>query len=221
MVIRDCKVDDQRLEPLKECLPLPDPDAPPGEWPNNILSPHTVVYSCGRIARAGEVIEHAHDPQELARCRQLAEEAAAVMAGTPLGMSDEGTHYFTPFFITANAGAEVPRELTEAHLRAAFGGTIRPDSPVLIDPLREEGEWWRLASMQAVSDNDAKTLALWRWLLDWFNNHPHLHGACSVRIDCPPAVPPGMLPPSVLPRLLLALTDQGSLVGVLGCVVWT
>ena len=215
MVIRDCMVDDQRLQPLKECLPLPGTGIDDNdEWPNNTLSHKTVVSTCGRIGRRDEVIEHAHDPAELALCKRLADEAAAIMAGTYVGMSDESDHKFVPFFITANVGDKVPETLTEAELRAGFGGTIRPNCPVVIEPLKEEGEWWRLASADANP---------WRALMAWFGSHPELHGACFVSINEPRDLPyrPDVLSVVIFPRMVLAITKQGSLVGLFGCVVWT
>ncbi len=222
-MIRDCTIDDQRLEPLKECLPLPGTDIGEDEWPNNTLSHKTVIYSCGRIGRRDEVIEHAHDPAELALCKRLADEATAIMAGTYLGMSDESDHKFVPFFITANVGDKVPETLTETELRAAFGGTIKPKFPMTIEPLKEEGEWWRMASAQPISDGDDKALNAWRSMIAWFGNQPELHGACFVCFNEPKAEPyrPGVLSCVIFPRMVLAFTKQGSLVGLFGCVVWT
>jgi hypothetical protein len=39
------------------------------EWPDNIISGLAVVYESGVIARAGETVRHAVDPDELAACR--------------------------------------------------------------------------------------------------------------------------------------------------------
>ncbi len=218
MVIRDCKVDEQLLEPFKECMPLPGTEPGEDEWPNNVLSSRAVVYSCGRLGRSGEASEHAHDPQELALCRRLAQEAASLWKGRWIAFSDEGSHQFSPFFATANVGGPVPPQVSEEHVRAAFGGTIRADCPIVIEPLVEAGDWWRLAG----GEEGSPLLPLWRSTIAWFNQ-AGLHGACFVQINAASweATWSGGVPASVLPRLALALTERGSLVGMYSCVVWT
>ena len=212
-MVRNCKIDDKRLEPLKECFAGEGPD----EWPDNYLSCKTVVYSCGRIARAGEATKHDHDPAELALCKRLSQEAADIMAGTYLGMSDEGNHEFDPFFVTANAGDKVPQKLTDKHVRAAFGRTIWPGCRITLEPLKEEGEWWQNASAQDIENGNDRALQAWRSLIAWFGSQAALHGACFVSIDDLSREPIGV----IFPRLVLAATKQGSLVGLFSCVVWT
>jgi hypothetical protein len=218
MVIRDCKMDEQLFEPFKECLPLPGTEPTEDEWPNNVLSSKTVIYSCGRLGRAGEAVEHAHDPGELALCQRFAQEAAALWKGQWFIFSDEGSHQFTAFFATANVGDPVPAQIAEDHVRAAFGGAIRADCRILIEPLVEAGEWWRLAG----GEEGLPLVPLWRSTMAWFNQ-PGLREASFVQINepGPGAKWTGGVPPSVFPRLVLALTDRGSLVGMYSCVVWT
>src|SRR5436853_461425 len=67
--------DPERLRPLTHCMALDSGSDPEGDWPYNILSRKTVVYGDGKIARAGEPVTHRVDPDELALCRRLAEEA--------------------------------------------------------------------------------------------------------------------------------------------------
>jgi hypothetical protein len=218
MVIRDCQVVDALLDPFKECQPLPGTNPTTDEWPNNVLSSQAVVYSCGRLGRPGDATLHTHDPQELALCRRLAQEAAGLWKDRWLAFSDEGSHQFTPFFAGANVGDPVPAQVTEEHVRAAFGGTIRAECRFVIEPLAEAGDWWRLAG----GEEGAPLLPLWRSTIAWFHQ-PGLHGVSFVQInEAPPGTRwSGGVGPSVLPRLVLALTAQGSLVGMYSCVVWT
>jgi hypothetical protein len=196
-------------------------DNKPGEWPGNYISTQTIAYSCGILARAGETVVHAHDADELALCRRRAEEAAKIMADTYLGMSDESDHQFAPFFIAANVGDKVPRKLTEPRVRAVFRGTIWPKCQIDIEPLKEEGEWWRRASGQPLADNDEKALGAWRAMVAWFASQKDLHGASFVSINDRGESGRGEPISCVFPRMALALTKKGSLVGLFGCVVWT
>ncbi|HEY7152790.1 MAG TPA: hypothetical protein VH575_02425 [Gemmataceae bacterium] len=232
-MVHNCKIDDKRLEPLKECMNNWGTGA--GEWITNYLSVKTVAYSCGAIARAGEAIKHDHDPAELALCKRLSKEAAKIMAGTYLKMGDESDHEFAPFFVTANAGDKVPRKLNEKRVRAAFGGTIWPECQITIEPLKEKGPWWKAASGQPLQNiADAKdcddeegveegerSLAAWRSMIAWFNSQEELHGACFVSIDEPKGDRFREAIGCIFPRLVLAITKQGSLVGLFGCVVHT
>jgi hypothetical protein len=216
MVVRDCKVEETLLEPFKECMPLPGTEPSEDEWSNNIISSKAIVYSCGRLGRSGEAINHAHDAQELARCQRLAQEAAALWKGRYFEFSDEGSHQFTPFFATANQGDPVPTQVSEELVRTVFGGTLRADCPMLIEPLVEAGEWWRLAFT-----GEPSVLQQWRSTIAWFNQ-PGLRGACFVQVNGNDRAKwTGGVSASVLPRLVLALTEQGSLVGMYSCVVWT
>ncbi len=219
-MIRDCVVSAERLAPLQECMVDSTGDNRPGEWPANYFSTQTVAYSCGILARAGEKVVHDHDPDELKLCQRLADEAAAIMTGTWLGMSDESDHQFAPFFITANVGDKVPRKMTEAHLRAAFHGVINPKCRLDIELLKEEGDWWKKASGQPLASNDDKSLAAWRAMIAWFGSQKELHAASFVSFNNP-VEPVGEEISVILPRMILALTKKGSLVGLYGCVVWT
>jgi hypothetical protein len=218
-VIRNCKRDAKRLEPLKECMNNWGTD--PGEWVTNYLSTKTVAFSCGVIARDGDAVTHDHDPEELALCKRLAREAAALMAGTFLCMGDESDHEFAPFFVTANAGAKVPRKLTDKHVRAAFGGTLWPECQITIEPLKARGKWWKSATAQATVDGNEKALGAWRRMVDWFAGQKELHGASFVKIEEP--IRKGWHPAlsCIFPRMVLAITEKGSLVGLYGCVVHT
>src|SRR5262245_2357548 len=110
MLIKDCQPDAKRLGVWAECM---TGDPAEGEWPGQCISAQTVAYSCGILARAEDKVVHAHDPEELQRCRRLAAEAAQIMKGVYIGGNDEGDHTLDPFYIPVNSGDPAPQKLTE------------------------------------------------------------------------------------------------------------
>lgn len=144
--------DPECLAVIRECMESYDVGAADAEWPNNLISRKAVVYASGVIARAGGPVRHNVDPDELALCRRLAADAAAVMDGVAVGMGSESTDPFRPFFITANVGEPPPRRIDEALIRARFGGTIFPPATITVEPLAEAGVWW--SEVQADSGED-------------------------------------------------------------------
>jgi hypothetical protein len=227
-VITDCSIGSDNIPPsqriLAECMETygmegDDPDHQ--EWVWNILSRQAVVYSCGAIGRAGDMVEHHHDPIELARCLQLSQAAAELMQGHSIGMGDEGDHELLPFYIPANAGTAAPAEITEDWLRLAFGGTIYPKAQMAIEPLEIGRTWWReVAACSEDNGENQQIVEAWQNLVQWFASQTDLHHPVFVSISnswdaeesnggC------------VLPRLAIALTSAGSLVGIISCVVHT
>lgn len=188
------------------------------EWVWNVISRQAVVYSCGMIGRAGAVLEHRHDPIELARCHQLAQTAAEIMQGQFIGLGDEGDHELWPFYITANDGVAAPAEITEDLLRAAFGGTIAPQATMAIEPLEIGTTWWQ--EVMADSDDDQQILAAWQQLMQWFASQADLHQPVFVTISNFGDAAEGN-GGCVLPCLAITLTPAGSLVGLISCVVHT
>src|SRR5688500_664220 len=77
--------DPVKRELLRACMENYDVGDAGAEWPNNIISRRAVVYGSGVIARSGDLVRHAVDPDELGLCRRLAREAEAVMAGIEIG----------------------------------------------------------------------------------------------------------------------------------------
>jgi hypothetical protein len=223
-MIRDCRIDPERLAPVRECMETYGQDHldPDGEWPWNVISKRAVAYSCGAIARAGAAVEHCHQPDELERCRRLAGEAARFMAGVDVGMGNEGSCEFSPFFVTANVDQNAPRRLTEAVVRGAFGGTISPSAQIVIEPLWEQGQWWS-SVLHWYGDNDDPEAELrpWRELIRWFRSRDDLLAPSFVMIGDRPRRRGAEQPGSVFPRLALGLTQAGSLVGICGWTVHT
>jgi len=227
-VLTDFEIDERLMAALEPCMDHYGAGDPARyEWPSNVLSVNTVAYESGVIARRGEVIHHAVDPGEFALCRRLSAEMYSFLEGTFVGMKSEADTEWVPFFQVANVGALVPQRLDENVVRARFGGTIMPIDRVVIEPLAEDGTFWR--DVQA-GDDDA-VVERWRQLISFVTSSPELHEGCFVQIgfyvygetiDFEGEEPPGYeMRGSCLPRLALAFTKRGSVVGVLGHVVWT
>jgi hypothetical protein len=219
-VIRDCVID-QEDAPLSqiiltECMASQDSPAE-GEWAGQILSRQTVVYSCGAISRAGETLAHHHSPSELELCRQLSQAAADIMADQFIGLGDEGDHELLPFYVTASEDLVAPVEITEATIRSAFGGTINPQADLVIDPLEIGEQWWQ--EVAACCQEDEQILGAWQNLVLWFAEQADLHHPVFVSMSHPSESEEAS--GGVLPRLALALTPAGSLVGLISCVVYT
>ena len=221
------------LAVLKECTESYDADLPGATWPSNLLHRQTVVYGSGRIAISGNPVRHHVDPEELSRCRELAAQARAAIGDIDVGMGSEGGESFAPFFICANSDEAAPSAITPDWVRERFGGTIFPPAGITVEPLVESGRWWAdvTAGIEGLEGPEREErLAAWRRLISWFGSQGELSGAAFVRIgdyDELRKVKHDALPPGtntfgcVLPRLAVALTKQGSLIGILGCVVQT
>jgi hypothetical protein len=229
-VIKDCSIGGGSAPPshqvLTECMKTSGmkhdfPDQAHRDWVGNIISRQAVVYSCGAIGRAGETLEHNHLPIELELCRQLSQGAADIMAGQFIGLGDEGDHELLPFYVTANQGTSAPLKITEAVVRSAFGGTLYPQAAIAIAPLETGGEWWQevVASCEGYAENE-ETIEAWQHLVQWFAGQSDLHHPVFVSISNFWDTPDGN-GSCVLPRLAVALTTAGSLVGLISCVVYT
>lgn len=221
--------DGDRFAVIRECTEsygVGDPDA---EWPNNIISRRAVVYGNGVIARRGDTPRHATDPDELALCRRLADEAAGTMAGVSVGMGSEAGDPFRAFFIAANVDDPVPAAIDEGLIRARFGGTIFPPATVTVEPLTEAGVWWSEVEADGAGSGEGY-FRPWRAMIRWFGGRPEFVDTAFVRVGDERALwdlPRDRWPDGtdatgcVLPRLALGLTRHGSLVGLFGHCVQT
>jgi hypothetical protein len=117
------------------------PELPTDAWRHSCIHPETVAYSCGRLARPGGPNEHDHDPEEVARCRRLAEAAGRVCRGVEV-FASEARSALAPFFVTANRHAPAPGRLAPRVIRAAFGGVIYPRARCTVTPLKEGTRGW-------------------------------------------------------------------------------
>jgi hypothetical protein len=224
VAVRNCKPDPQRLAVLAECLTGCDFQGTGGEWPGHFFSTRTVAYSCGVLARKGDAVVHAHDADELKRCRRLAREAAALVEGVHIRMSDEGDHTLSPFWIPAMVGDKVPKKLTEEVFRAALRGTLYPGAVLKVEPFRRTSDWWKRVGTlhpdyHIVRDQmpgEPERVAKWKRLFQWFRTNPELHAAAYIGFqELDPAFT------SVYPKFFLGLTGAGSLAGLVTFVVWS
>jgi hypothetical protein len=237
-----------RFAVLRPCIESGDCGDAGAEWPNNILSKHTVVYGSGVIARRGQPVRHSVDPSELELCKRLAAEAGAQMRGVAVGMGSEGRDEFGEFFAAANADDPIPQRIDARLIRARFGGTIFPLATITVEPLKEAGRWWKWVVDDAYARSEGNCagtkdayeewlsgyleddLRPWRALIAWFNGQSELKDSAFVTIGDYDALhaldrsefPSGTVTvPCALPRLALGLTKKGSLTGLFGVVVQT
>lgn len=248
--INGCILDTERLNPLRPCMECCGPESPRDEWNHSCIHPSTVAYACGCLFRPGQANNHNHDAEELARCRQWASEAAALMTGIEINES-ESTGKFAPFFVTANRDDKLPTELSEQFVRSAFNGTIYPLAKITLAPLNEDGRAWRAfavtdwrvefdtsnmfvlhehkvdpkreavinAAKEEARLRNEQTTVRWRELFRWFEAQPSFRDKkfvligenqlSDVNYGC------------VFPRLVVALTASGSLVGIASHAVHT
>jgi hypothetical protein len=219
----------EKLSVIRECMENYDVGEPDAEWPNNIISRRAVVYGSGVIARQGDAVRHAIDPDELALCERLAAEAEGIMGGVAVGMGSESSDPFRRFFIAANVDEPPPQSIDEQLIRARFGGTIFPLATITVEPLAETGVWWSEVQYDG-SESEEDYFDPWRAMITWFQNRQEFVDTGFVRIGDSDAlwdVPREQFPPGtevtgcVLPRLALGLTRGGSLVGLFGYSVHT
>ncbi len=225
--------DSDRLLVLQECMDNYDVGSDDAEWPNNILSRKTIVFGSGLIARRGEVVQHRVDASELKLCKRLSEDVCEIMVGSEVGMGSESGDPFRAFFIAANVDDEVPERITADLIRSKFRGTLFPPVTITVEPLEESGIWWSEVLYDASDyDDDEKEECLtpWRSMIQWFHKASELSSPVFVRIGDPSALeslqsdqyPVGTeITGSVLPRMAVALSRNGSLIGISGYVVRT
>lgn len=228
-VIRDCQIDPKYFEPISECAETygMESENPGSEWSWNVISMNARAYSCGAICRIGEgyKVEHNHSAEELLMCKRLAEEIAEVAKNVSWGSFSASEVPPSPFYVVTNIGAEVPEKIDEKLIRRIFGGTIYPPAQISIEPLEEEGEWWSYVLDGCIyhEDGDLSLLEPWRNMINWFYKQPELHGQAFVKIgedpldeDIEEEFANGGC---VFPRLALAITKAGSIVGLWNRVV--
>jgi hypothetical protein len=234
-LLRQFEPDTAKLQVLAECMDNYGIGDESAEWPNNIISRRAVVYGNGQIARRGEPVIFATDPDELALCEQLAQDAKSIAGEMEVGMGSESGDPFYAFFIAGDEATARPEAIDEALIRARFGGTIFPSATILVEPLRESGVWWNEVDRgdegQAEDGVDyQEELRPWRVLIAWFNGRAEFVDTAFVCIGDYNALmelgeddlPPGTeMTASVLPRLMLGLTRGGNVCGLFGWVVQT
>lgn len=206
-----CAPDPARLAPFQAALSgVPETE----EWQYSNLSSRARAFSCGHLTR-GPAPDHRHAPAELALCKQVARGAAERLR--PLRLNDEGRGApFVPYFAAAVVGAPVPTAVDEALVRAVFGGAISPRTAIGVTPLRQEGgRWVGLHDTPAAPRSEAAQARAWHEFGEWFAAQEGLRGHCFVCIGLSDDDPG-----ATMPRLVVALTPAGSLVGAASYVVY-
>lgn len=211
-------------------------DAEVYEWPCNVLSPRMAVLESGRICRKGETVVHDVEPDELARCKTLAEKLSQHMSGVLL-LSETGAPWIS-YFRVADSGGEPPSEVDDLFIRALFGGTICPLDAIVVEPVQDSGRLWKqIAGSEDIlleEGTDVEIQAFKERVVRWRELIRHVQSELltprialigfagfepSTEIKDKPA---GFeMPGCVLPRMIFGFTPKGSLVGLVSLVVWT
>lgn len=216
---------------FKDCMDHFGADEPMGEWEQNVISNLLVIYGDGMISKKDTPTSHRVSSRELELCKSVSQELAANCT-SELGMGSEASDNFKPFYMTAQMGTsdtnDVPTEITAELIRTKFADTIFPFTKVVVEPLVPEGKWWDSAT--GGSDEDSDYVVSWKNMIELFTEHPDLHSPVFVQIGFyegndyseEEGCPPGFLSEGyILPRMPLALTSRGSIVGLFGTVTNT
>jgi hypothetical protein len=180
-----------------------EPDDPRRHgWPHNIISLDTVATPTGILYLHGQPIPHVPYPGELDHCRTLAAQVVSLL-GELRPFDGESPTPFLPFYLVAGEGDPIPKRLTADFIRAAFGETIYPDTPIEVVPLNEQF---------AIEDHPA-----WGDFVRWVLTQSDLAHMAYVKIGYDTGQEPNYA--AVFPRLILGLTNKGSLVGACGSIV--
>jgi hypothetical protein len=209
----NCRPDAERLAHLAECMEPGGPDDEPADWPghsHSCISAHCVAYSCGRLALEGKRLKHLHDREELRLCRWVARRATHYLEGVEVYFSEASSDYL-PFYLTTNLDENLADDLSERALRRAFGGVIYPKAAIRVFPLEGDGWQGRVGAEEHPGP--------WERLRRFFRSVPDLVGAAYVEIGDHPLSDTNF--GCAFPRLVLAVTEAGSLAGVCGHAVHT
>lgn len=172
-------------------------------WPHNIVALDAVATKTGIVHRHGEEVKHAPPPGELARCRKLAAGVAAALDGL-LPFGGDAPEPFRPFYLVVGIGEKPPVELTDEVVRAAFRGTLFPDTPIDVKTFAE--------AQFADHDDGAR-----RPFVGWAAGQKGLRDLRYVCVGYDGNSDENFA--AVFPRLVLGLTKAGSLVGACGSIV--
>ncbi|MCX7665794.1 MAG: hypothetical protein N2112_09620 [Gemmataceae bacterium] len=197
------------------------------DWGMGNISQRAVAYSCGHLTLGKQPLNHLHDPDEFALCKQRTDELVQRLQSFTIG---EGAR-LQPFFAVAVLGEPIATEVNEELVRRIFGGTLYPDLLFSLTRLvphppqpkkrrtQPQGRWPNplglYMNLDDLPDPNAdigtQQIAVWDEFADWFTSLPELTAHTCVGMGYSDA-DPGPLKP----RLLLALTPAGSVVGVIG-----
>lgn len=148
-------------------------------------------------------------------------------------MGSEATTGFSAFHITAQLPAsgtvDIPSVITPEMIREKISNAIFPLATIKVEPFIAEGDWWN-AVEEYGADESPSYFQPWHDLIQAFEVHPQLRNPVFVSIGDSDLLmnigennyPPGCeMTGSALPRMPLALTHAGSIVGLFSYVVHT
>ena len=232
-ILTNFTIDRTLMTVLKDCVDHYGPGEPSAEWGNNILSSKLVIYSDGMISKSDVVPPPSHrvSAQELRLCKSISAELAS-RCTQEVGMGTEGNTVFSAFYmvaqLTESGKPVVPRKITEEMIREKFANTIFPLATIKVEPLQADGNWWD--AVCADGEGEENYFDPWHDMIHAFQEHPQLSSPVFVQIgdsrhlsriherDYPPGTE---MTGSCLPRMALALTASGSIVGLFGDVTHT
>lgn len=212
--VNGCHLVPERLKPFDPCMMCCGPEFPRDEWNHSTLHPHLAVYACGCLFVPGRPNVHEHDPEEIVLCEKLSAAMASILKGVSVNYS-EGSSTFDPFFVTINRGAEKPTRITVSLIRTAFNGAIYPQAKIRSSVLQEYSLLW-----ESFVAEDAAWLAQWRKLVTWCERTEQIHSPVFVAVGDGDKMSDRNFG-CVFPRLVVGLTEAGSLVGVMAHSVQT
>ncbi|HIB68191.1 MAG TPA: hypothetical protein EYO33_24635 [Phycisphaerales bacterium] len=201
------------------------------EWPNNLLSTQTVIFEDGKFAKYPETVRHLVDREELETCRKLAHELEVRACGIEL--QSETACPLQGFYITKNVDSPTPKEFTPDLVSELFAHNFFPLAPITVEPLREDTDWWTTEVGTEEDEEDeeyAEFMLLWRDLIEWINGHDQLFDPVFVKVGDDSLMwelnreqfPAGTeMVGSLFPRLILARTANGSVIGLAAYSVLT
>jgi hypothetical protein len=205
------------LEPWADALPpggLEEAETLPKDprWFWNSIAADAVGYSCGRIGSARDERPHRHRSSEVKLCHDVARRCAEILEDCLVPFGDEGDHPWFPFAAPAILDEAIPGRLTFDVLQRACGGALYPDLAPSFQPLR------KIIEEVAGQGREKEELSAYSELVAYLEKHRELRLPTYIRPreDCS-----GDNPASVVPHFFVALTKNGSLVGVAGLTVWT
>ena len=212
--VNGCHLVAKRLKPFEPCMICCGPEFPRDEWNHSTLHLHLAVYSCGCLFVPGRPNLHEHDPEEIVLCEKLSAAMASILKGVEVNIS-ESSSSFEPFYVTINRGVEKPTRITASLIRTAFNGAIYPQAEVRSSVFQEYSLLW-----ESFVAEDAAWLAQWRKLITWCESTEQIRSPVFIEVGDGNKMS-DMNFGCVFPRLVVGLTEAGSLVGVMAHTVQT
>lgn len=226
MAIQQLQLSAERTLALSECMKNYDVGSATDEWPNNIISRFAEVYNDGSISKQHLPLQHQIDQNQLTLCQSLSAEIAEIMKNVEVGMGSNSSDYFQDFYIVRSQHT-TDHKITPELIQSVFAQTIFPLATITVEPLSTDTIWWQEVEQDG-EESPSEYFDSWQNMITWFTQQSHFIDCAFVRIGDSTALeqidqdqyPQGtVITGCVLPRLVLGLTEQGSLAGLFGFTV--